>query len=306
MNRARRFAAATLAALVVPACAAADSPTALAQRMQKAVAAKDVDAFAAEFDQLGALTGMEQFAALNLVRECQEMTVHAHGGPADAGGHGRAEEGPRAGADRPARRRHRARGQERRRHRPDERQPPLREGRYRRYKIVGARLKADHLAKLKATTAQAATEEKVAKGIGGDPAWKSKATPLPADGGEPGQVFLAEVKAIGAAVKAKDVDAAAKAGGGWNEMVFGATEDGKPRAARHAPAGAARPVAADHRRRAHPGRVRERATTPCSSSRGRTGPATRSRGRSSCPSATRTGAWFKSDHFGLIEIPKGL
>ena len=57
MNRARRFAAATLAALVVPACAAADSPTALAQRMQKAVAAKDVDAFAAEFDQLGALDG---------------------------------------------------------------------------------------------------------------------------------------------------------------------------------------------------------------------------------------------------------
>ena len=93
---------------------------------------------------------------------------------------------------------------------------------------MGARLKADHLAKLKATTAQAATEEKLAKGIGGDPAWKSKATPLPADGGEPGQVFLAEVKAIGAAVKAKDVDAAAKAGGGWNEMVFGATEDGKP------------------------------------------------------------------------------
>ena len=304
MNRASHFAVAALAALVVPACAAADSPTALAQRMQKAVAAKDVDAFAAEFDQLGALTGMEQFAALNLVRECQEMTCTLTAGPLTPEATEELKKDPEMeptaqpeGVIVLAAKSADGTGQ------MSGNLPYAKVGSG--YKIVGARLKADHLAKLKATTAQAATEEKVAKGIGGDPAWKSKATPLPADGGEPGQVFLAEVKAIGAAVKAKDVDAAAKAGGGWNEMVFGATEDGKPvpLATRQLALRVQSPrIIVDARilggyvNGDHAVLVIE----------GTNGAGNTLKGPLVMSKHYKDGRWFKSDHFGLIEIPKGL
>jgi hypothetical protein len=304
MTRARRLTAVALTALALPACAAADSPTGLAQRMQKAVAAKDVDAFASEFDQLAALTGLEQYAALNLVRECQESACTFSVGPLTPEVTEKLKRDPEM---------------------EPTAQPEgvivfsaksadgtgemsgnfpyakLASG----YKIVGARLKADHLAKLKATTAQAATDEKLAKGIGGDPAWKSQATPLPADGGEPGQAFLAEVKAIGAAVKAKDVDAAAKAGGGWNQRVFGATNGGKPvpLATRQLALRVQSPrIIVDARilggyvNGDHALLIIE----------GTNGAGNTLKGPLVMSKSFGDGSWQKSDHFGLIEIPKGL
>jgi len=59
--------------------------------------------------------------------------------------------------------------------------------------------------------------------------WASAAKPLPADGGEPGKAFVAQIRAMSAAVDAKDPDAAMRAGGRWAELVFaGKGYDGKP------------------------------------------------------------------------------
>ena len=81
MNRARRFAAAALAALTVPACTAADSPTAFAQRLQKAIAAQDADAFTAEFEGYATSEGQAQWAALYLLRKCHEAGCTVTTGP---------------------------------------------------------------------------------------------------------------------------------------------------------------------------------------------------------------------------------
>jgi hypothetical protein len=102
------------------------------------------------------------------------------------------------------------------------------------YRLAVPKYTAAKLAELKATTAQAAADKTLASGVYDattgerDLQWKSKATPLPAGGGEPGAAFLAKVKAMTAAVKANDVDAAAKAGGPWGEAVLGATNYAGP------------------------------------------------------------------------------
>ncbi len=102
------------------------------------------------------------------------------------------------------------------------------------YKIIMDRYTAAKLATAKATSAQAAAEQTMAKGIYNDKGeldkeWKSKAMALPVDGGEAGAAFLAYVKAVAAAVKTNDVDAVAKATGKWGQAVLGATDyAGKP------------------------------------------------------------------------------
>lgn len=59
--------------------------------------------------------------------------------------------------------------------------------------------------------------------------WATAAKPLPADGGEAGQAFVAQTNAMAAAVDAKDPDAAMRAGGRWAALVFAdKTFDGKP------------------------------------------------------------------------------
>ena len=96
-----------------------------------------------------------------------------------------------------------------------------------KYKILFGRYTAAKLAELKATTPEAATDKTLALGIGkpGESErnmdWKTTATPLPAGGGDPGAAYLAYVGGIGAAVKAKDVDALAAATGEWGRLVLG-------------------------------------------------------------------------------------
>jgi hypothetical protein len=226
MNRACRFAAVAVAAVTVPACAAADAPEKLAQRLQKAIAAQDADAFVAEFDGYDSSDGQIQWGTLYLLRKCGEAQCAATVGPLTPEAVEKIKKGD-----------------------PDEEPTAPPEGfilvagtkdgssmkaeiPYAKfgsaYKIVGTRPTAARLAKMKATTAQAATEESLAKGLGGDAEWKQKATPLPADGGEIGQAFLADLKPMADAVKAKDPDAAAKAAGGISKFSPYADDDGNP------------------------------------------------------------------------------
>ena len=59
--------------------------------------------------------------------------------------------------------------------------------------------------------------------------WATAAKPLPADGGQAGQAFVAQTNAMAAAVDAKDPDAAMHAGGRWATVVFADKGfDGKP------------------------------------------------------------------------------
>ncbi len=59
--------------------------------------------------------------------------------------------------------------------------------------------------------------------------WATAANPLPPDGGEAGQAFVAQTNAMTAAVDAKDPDAAMRAGGRWAAVVFADKGfDGKP------------------------------------------------------------------------------
>lgn len=293
-----------VALLALASVACADSPEKLAQRMQKAVAAKDVDAFAAEFDQMALLTGMEQFAALNLVEECQEATCTFTAGPLTAEmkeklAKGDPESEPTASPEgaivfsaKSADGTGSMKGE----------LPYAKVGAA--YKVVGARPKAAHLAKIKAATAQSAAAEKLAAGIGGDAAWKDKATPLPADGGEPGKAFMDEVKAFGAAVAANDVDAAAKASG-WGEMVFAATEAGKP-------------VPLETRKL----KLRVQAPRILVSARvlggylngdkallvveATNGAGHTLKGPVVMAKSWKDGSWYSADKFGLVEVPKGL
>ena len=304
MNRARRFAAATLAALVVPACAAADSPTALAQRMQKAVAAKDVDAFAAEFDQLGALTGMEQFAALNLVRECQEMTCTLTAGPLT----------PEATEEL-------------------KKDPELEPTAQPEGVIVLAAKSADGTGQMSGNLAlregrfglqdrgRAAQggpprEAEGHDGTGGDrreareghrrtiPPGRARRRRCRPTAASPARSSSPRSRRSAHAVKAKDVDAAAKAGGGWNEMVFGATEDGKPvpLATRQLALRVQSPrIIVDAR--VLGGYVNgDQAVLVIE---GTNGAGNTIKGPLVMSKAFGDGAWQKSDHFGLIEIPKG-
>jgi hypothetical protein len=103
------------------------------------------------------------------------------------------------------------------------------------YRIVIGRYTSAKLAELKATTPQAAALKTLAGGIYDDAigerdtSWATTAEVLPADGGEAGAAFQAKLKAMAAAIKAGDPDAAAIAGGEWGKVVLGATSyDGKP------------------------------------------------------------------------------
>ncbi|MET0556537.1 MAG: hypothetical protein ABW221_26100 [Vicinamibacteria bacterium] len=292
-----------LAALAVPA--SADSPADLAKRIQKAIAAKSMDALAAEVDQFATLTGMEQFAILDIVVDCQTAACTASVGPLSA----KATERIKAQA---------AEGVEATAQPEGSIELAMKEadgtgsmsGHFPfakvggAYKIVGSRPNAALLAKLKATTPQAATDARLAKGIDQDPAWKSKAKPLPAGGGEAGQAWLASVQALGAAVAAKDVDAAAKARGSWGKTVLGPTDyAGKPRSLAERQlklrSQSARFIVSAKVLGGY--QVGDTAVLTIEGTNGAgnalKGPIVLSK---------RDGVWDVADHFSLIEIPKGL
>lgn len=300
----RRAAPLALAVLVaVPV--SADSPADLAKRIQKAIAAKDMDALAAEVDQFAALTGMEQFALLDVVVDCQTAACSTSIGPLSA----KATERIKAQA---------AEGLEPTAKPEGTIELTMKEADgtgsmsghfpYAKvggaYKIVGSRPNASLLARLRATTPQAATDALLANGLDGDAAWKGKAKALPAGGGEAGQAWLASVQALGAAVAAKDVDAAAKARGSWGRMVLGPTDhSGKPR-----------PL--EERRlklRSQSARFIVSAKVLGGFQLGDTAVLT-IEGTNGAGNALkgpvvlsqRDGAWDVSNHFALVEIPKGM
>jgi hypothetical protein len=303
MNRSIRRAPLALAVLVASACSA-DSPEKLAQRLQKSVTAKDVEAFAAEFDHFGALTGMEQFAALNLVKQCQEVACSFTAGPLTAEMKEKLSKGDpevEATATPEGAIVFSAKSADGTRSLSGELPYAKVDG---VYKVAGSRPTTTHLAKIKAITAQAATEEKLAKGVGGDPEWKSKATPLPADGGEPGKVFLDEVKAYGAALQAQDVDAAAKASA-WGERVFGATDAGKPVPieARKLALRVQSPRILVSARVLGGYLIGDKAVLIVEATNGA---GNKLKGPVIMAKSFGDGSWYTADRFGLVEIPKGL
>jgi hypothetical protein len=292
-----------LALLGAPAYA--DSPADLAKRVQKAIAAKNMDALAGEVDRFASLTGMEQFAILDLVVDCQTSACTTSVGPLSEKATERMKAQAADGLEATAK--------------PEgsiELTMKAADGTgsmsghfpYAKvggaYKIVGSRPNAALLAKQKAKTAQAATDELLAKGIDQDPAWKSKAKELPAGGGEAGQAFVASVQALGAAVAAKDVDAAAKARGSWGKMVLGPTDySGKPR-----------PLAERQLKlRSQSARFIVAAKvlggyqlgdTAVLTIEGTNGAGNALKGP--IVLAKRDGVWDIADHFNLVEVPKGL
>jgi hypothetical protein len=292
-----------IAVLAVPAYA--DSPAELAKRIQKAIAAKNMDALAAEVDQFATLTGMEQFAILDMVVDCQTAACTTSLGPLSEKATERIKAQAAEGLEATAK--------------PEgtiELTMKAADGTGSMtghfpfakvggaYKIVGSRPNAALLAKLKATTPQAATDARLAKGIDDDPACKGRARALPAGGGAPGQAFAASVQALGAAVAAKDVDAAAKARGSWGQAVLGATDyAGKPR-----------PMAERQLKlRSQSARfivaVRvlggyELGDTAVLTIEGTNGAGNTLKGP--IVLSKREGVWDIADHFSLIEIPKGL
>lgn len=102
------------------------------------------------------------------------------------------------------------------------------------YKLVIGQLTAAKRAELEATTPQAAAEHTLEGGIHDaalgdrDKTWLTTAEILPVGGGDAGIAFLAKVRAVVAAIKAADPDAAA-ATSEWAGAVFAAKDyDGKP------------------------------------------------------------------------------
>ncbi|TDR41540.1 hypothetical protein DFR29_11022 [Tahibacter aquaticus] len=103
------------------------------------------------------------------------------------------------------------------------------------YRLIAQRYTPAKLAELRATTNQQLLEKMLAGGIYDSKAqerrtdWKDGATPLPADGGEPGQALVRSSAALYAAVQANDPDAAVKSGNGFAKMVLADKDyDGKP------------------------------------------------------------------------------
>lgn len=292
-----------LALLAVPA--SADTPADLAKRIQKAITAKSMDALAAEVDQFAMLTGMEQFAILDLVVDCQTAACTTSVGPLSE----KATERIKAQADEGVEATAKPEGLiELAMKEADGTGSMSGHFPYAKvggaYKLVGSRPTAAQLTKLKATTPQAATDARLAKGIDDDPAWKAKAKVLPAGGGEPGQAYAAAVQALGAAVAAKDVDAAAKARGSWGKMVLGPADySGKPR-----------PMAERQLKlRSQSARFIVSAKVLGGYQLGDTAVLT-IEGTNGAGNALkgpivlskRDGTWDIADHFSLIEIPKGL
>lgn len=100
--------------------------------------------------------------------------------------------------------------------------------------MLGGRFTAAKVAELKAKSNDAMMDEVMAQGIY-DPAqgkrrtdWKTAAKKLPAGGGEFGAFLVRRAEALQKAAAANDPDAAAKAGGRWAQIVFGATGQPPP------------------------------------------------------------------------------
>lgn len=95
------------------------------------------------------------------------------------------------------------------------------------YRIASLRLGEAEIAARRAKDGETLLQELLAKGIHDSATgerrtdWATAATRLPADGGAAGKAFVQQIRAMAAAVDAKDPDAAARAGGRWAAMVFG-------------------------------------------------------------------------------------
>jgi hypothetical protein len=234
MNRCSAVLSATLL-LAWPSLASADSPAALAEKIQKALRAGDMDALVAAVPGFASAPAAQQFTLLDTVNDCTGSTVCTVSAvpldPAwieqqrqvltDAGMElsakpeglveilGRDAQDPTKVSSRV-------------------RLPYAKVGGT--HAIVAARHTPARLAELKAATPASAAQATLAAGVFDsatgetDPAWVKKAKVLPAGGGEPGAAFLASVKAVAVAVQARDVDAAAKARGDWGKRVLGATD----------------------------------------------------------------------------------
>lgn len=102
------------------------------------------------------------------------------------------------------------------------------------YKVSSIHFSDAQFAALRAKPDQALVNELFAGGIRDDKGelrtdWAKTATPLPADGGEPGKAFVAQTTAMAAAVDAKDPDAAMNSGGQLSTIVFRDKDfEGKP------------------------------------------------------------------------------
>lgn len=102
------------------------------------------------------------------------------------------------------------------------------------YRIVTIRYSESERAALRAKSDKALVDEFFAQGIRDSSGelrtdWASAATALPADGGAPGKAFVAQTRAMSAAVDAKDPDAAMNSGGQMASIVHRDKDfDGKP------------------------------------------------------------------------------
>lgn len=102
------------------------------------------------------------------------------------------------------------------------------------YKLTSIHFSPAEFAALRARSDDALVEELFAQGIRDDSGemrtdWATAATRLPADGGDPGKAFVAQTKAMSAAVDAGDPDAAMLSGGQIAKTVFRDKDsDGKP------------------------------------------------------------------------------
>jgi len=100
--------------------------------------------------------------------------------------------------------------------------------------VLGARFTPAKVAELKAKSNDALMDEAMAQGIYDQASgerrtdWKKAAKKLPAGGGEFGAFVVRRAEALQKAAAAGDPDAAAKAGGRWAEIVFGATGEPPP------------------------------------------------------------------------------
>ena len=94
------------------------------------------------------------------------------------------------------------------------------------YKVVSIHYSPAEFAALRTKTNETLVQEFFAAGIRDSGAseprtdWATAASKLPADGGDAGKAFVAQTRAMSAAVDAKDPDAAMHSGGGMAEIVF--------------------------------------------------------------------------------------
>ena len=94
------------------------------------------------------------------------------------------------------------------------------------YKLVSIHYSPAEFAALRAKSNEALVQELFAQGIrasgNAEPRtdWATAATRLPADGGEAGKAFVAQTRAMSAAVDARDPDAAMRSGGQMAAIIF--------------------------------------------------------------------------------------